>query len=257
MSAIVLLLVAHWYLSLLCQSLFLHRYASHRQFEFAPGWERAVHLLTYLAQGPSYLCPRAYAVLHRRHHCWSDTPLDPHSPRNHGGVVAMMWATKRRYDELARAQAEVVGSVPAEERERGLPDAADPAREDAVPDWPLLERLRRSWLAFCAWIVAWTGVYAALAPSAAWLLLVPLHLAMGPVHGAIVNWCGHRWGPSPFDTGDDSRNTLARDFVALGELLQNNHHRPGRADFAAREGEIDPTFAVIRLLARLGIIRPA
>ncbi len=62
------------------RSLFLHRYAAHRMYTMGPRTERALHLLTYLLQGSSYLSPRAYAILHRQHHAYSDTEKDPHSP---------------------------------------------------------------------------------------------------------------------------------------------------------------------------------
>ena len=39
-------------------------------------------------------------------------------------------------------------------------------------------------------------------------LLLPVHFVMGPIHGAIVNWCGHKYGYRNFDTTrDDSRAT--------------------------------------------------
>jgi stearoyl-CoA desaturase (delta-9 desaturase) len=78
---------------------------------------------------------------------------------------------------------------------------------------------------------------------------------MGPVHGAIVNWCGHRYGYKNFDNGDASRNTLAFDFLTAGELFQNNHHKFAMSpSFASRWFEIDPTYHVMRLLAAVGII---
>ena len=67
-----------------------------------------------------------------------------------------------------------------------------------------------------------------------WLLL-PAHYLMGPVHGAIVNWCGHKYGYRNFDNGDASRNTLIFDSVTCGELFQNNHHKYAMSpNFAAR-----------------------
>jgi stearoyl-CoA desaturase (Delta-9 desaturase) len=78
---------------------------------------------------------------------------------------------------------------------------------------------------------------------------------MGPIHGAIVNWCGHKYGYTNFDNGDRSRNTLVFDFVTLGELFQNNHHKFGMSpNFAVRWFELDPTYQVMRVLALLGII---
>src|SRR5690606_16774873 len=89
-------------------------------------------------------------------------------------------------------------------------------------------------------------------------LLLPTHFLMGPIHGAIVHWCGHPYGYRNYENGDDSRNTLVFDFVTLGELFQNNHHKFGMSpNFAARKFEVDPTYLAIRLFAALGIIKLA
>jgi len=88
--------------------------------------------------------------------------------------------------------------------------------------------------------------------------LLPFHFLMGPIHGAIVNWCGHKYGYRNFDNGDLSRNTLVFDFLTSGELFQNNHHKFGMSpDFAARWFEIDPTWQVMRVLAKAGVIEIA
>jgi stearoyl-CoA desaturase (delta-9 desaturase) len=87
-----------------------------------------------------------------------------------------------------------------------------------------------------------------------WALL-PLQFIMGPIHGAIVNWCGHAYGYRNYNTPDISRNTLVVDFVTLGELFQNNHHKFGMSpNFAARWFELDPTYQVMKLMDRVGII---
>jgi stearoyl-CoA desaturase (delta-9 desaturase) len=90
-----------------------------------------------------------------------------------------------------------------------------------------------------------------------WFLL-PIHFVMGPVHGAIVNWAGHRYGYRNFQSTDLSRNSLPFDFVTMGELFQNNHHhRATRPNFAAKRWEIDPCYPIIRGLAALGVVRLA
>ena len=86
-------------------------------------------------------------------------------------------------------------------------------------------------------------------------MLLPIHFFMGPVHGMIVNWCGHKYGYRNFASKDRSRNTLAFDFVTLGELFQNNHHAYGMApNFAGRWFEVDPTYQAMRVLAWVGVI---
>ena len=235
---VVLFFVAHWQLSVFFQSFFLHRYGAHKQFTMSPRWERAFHLMTYLAQGPSFLSARGYAILHRMHHAFSDTPKDPHSPENYKNALTMMLSTKKTYDDYAYRRVE--------------PEARF---DGGMPDWPALDRLSQSWPARIAWGALFVLFYWHFATHAWMFALLPLHFAMGPIHGAIVNWCGHRYGYRNFDNRDVSRNTLAFDFVTAGELFQNNHHKFAMSpNFAARWFEIDPTYQVMRLLAFVGII---
>jgi len=72
--------ISHWLLSVLFQSLFQHRYAAHKMYSMPKRTERVLHFLAFLVQGSSYLDPRAYAILHREHHAYSDTDRDPHTP---------------------------------------------------------------------------------------------------------------------------------------------------------------------------------
>jgi stearoyl-CoA desaturase (delta-9 desaturase) len=87
-----------------------------------------------------------------------------------------------------------------------------------------------------------------------WALL-PGHWIMGAVHGAIVNWSGHRYGYRNFPNDDVSRNSLPVDFLTAGELYQNNHHKyPMSANFAVRWFELDTTYQIMRVLNWLGVI---
>ena len=64
---------------------------------------------------------------------------------------------------------------------------------------------------------------------------------MGPTHGFIVNWFGHKRGYRNFDSlNDNSKNTLPLDFLMMGELYQNNHHyKPKNINFAVKWYEYD------------------
>jgi len=232
---IVCFFLLHWWGSVLMQTFFLHRYASHGMFRLSRGWERAFYLLTYVFQGSSYLVPSAYAWLHRAHHAYSDTEKDPHTPHRFGNVFSMMWETKHQYSAF------VHGALP-EPRFRGY-----------VPIWPALDRIGDSNLSRLAWGTAYTLFYIAFAPHWAFFLLLPAHFLMGPIHGAIVNWAGHKYGYRNFDTRDQSRNVLPWDVVTLGELFQNNHHRHAQSiNFAQRAFEWDPAYGFIRLLGAIG-----
>ena len=236
--AIAVFFAAHWALAAFCQSFFLHRYGAHRMFTMSNRWERFFHLLTFVSQGASYLNPRAYAILHREHHAFSDTERDPHTPTRFSNVFSMMWHTKARYEAYAH--------------HRELPE---PRFDGGYPRWPVLDRLGRSRVVTGLFVVAYIAFYAAFA-TAWWMwLLLPVQMMMGPVHGAIVNWAGHRYGYRNFESPDASRNTLPIDLLTGGELFQNNHHRFGSSpNFAVRWFEIDPTYQVMRVLSACGII---
>jgi stearoyl-CoA desaturase (Delta-9 desaturase) len=230
--------VAHWVLSVFMQTFFLHRYAAHRMFTMSPRAERVFHLLTFLFQGSSYLRPGGYAMLHREHHAFSDTERDPHSPHTSKGFVDMMTKTALRYVGLYR------GTIQTEPRFQG-----------GYPTWPALERLGDSWMTRLAFGAAYTVPYFLFAPHWAYFLLLPFHWFMGPLHGGIVNWGGHKYGYRNFATNDRSVNTLPFDFLTMGELFQNNHHKYGQAlNFAVRWFEIDPTYWAIRALAAFGFV---
>jgi stearoyl-CoA desaturase (delta-9 desaturase) len=237
---IAVFFVGHWFLSLFSQTFFLHRYAAHKMFTMSPGWEKFFYLFTFVTQGTSFLNPRAYAIMHRMHHAYSDTEKDPHSPHYFASMVHMMLRTKDIYLDYLLHRVEP---------EKGF--------YKNVPEWKAFDRLANLWTPRVLWAGFYTWFYTVYATEWWMFLLLPLHLIMGPIHGAIVNWFGHKYGYVNFhDTGDQSVNALPFDFVTMGELFQNNHHKyPSRSNFAVRWFEIDPTYPLMKLLAWLGIIR--
>ncbi|RYE77914.1 MAG: acyl-CoA desaturase, partial [Myxococcales bacterium] len=239
MAVILTFFVAHWLLSVFSQTFFLHRYSAHRMFTMSHRWERFFHLFTLVTQGSSYLLPRGYAILHREHHAYSDTPRDPHSPHQSKNFFEMMWKTAKLYGALIRGTR-----------------TPEPRFEGGYPVWDAVDRLGNRWAFRLGCGALYTAFYVAFAPHWAWFLLLPAHYMMGPIHGAIVNYGGHKIGYRNFDVGDQSRNTLPFDFLTLGELFQNNHHKYGMAPkFSVRWFEVDPTYMVIRALDRIGVVK--
>ncbi|MDK9701288.1 MAG: fatty acid desaturase [bacterium] len=240
MTVIIIFFAAHWFFSLLFQSMFHHRYAAHPMYTMSKRWERAFFILSFLAQGASYLNPRTYAIMHRMHHAYSDDKGDPHTPHRHKTAVQMMLETYRIY--IAILHYKFV-----------LPD---PKLAENVPTWPAFEKFADGWFPRVLFAGLYFGIYATFAPSLWFFLLIPIHFEMGPVHGAIVNWCGHKYGyVNHRDTNDKSRNSLPIDLVTFGELYQNNHHNaPNNPNFAHRWFELDVVYLVMRLLQKLRVI---
>ena len=236
---IVFIFIAHWYSSLFFQTVFLHRYASHQMFIMSKGWERVFFFLTFMTQGSSFLNPRAYAILHRLHHKHSDTEKDPHSPMFSKNIIKMNLDTVKHYESVRL-------------------NKKDYSKYDFdVPRWPLLEKVGDHWITRFAFMGLYTSIYVEFATATWQYALLPIHFVMGPLHGSIVNWCGHRYGyTNDRKMKDNSKNTLPVDFLMMGELFQNNHHSsPKNIKFSKRWFEIDPGYALTKFLSKIKILR--
>ncbi len=151
----------------------------------------------------------------------------------------MMLQTKRIYQQYVRHEVE------PEDEFRG-----------GYPEWALLDKIADTWVVRLGFVAGYAAFYIVFAPSFWWYLLLPVDCLMGPVQGAIVNWCGHKYGYVNFDNKDYSKNTVPWDFFLFGELFQNNHHKsPDSPNFAKRWFEIDPVYPVVRILGYLGVIK--
>ena len=238
MMIIVLFIFLHWYLSLFFQTFFLHRYASHNMFKMNKLWERIFFLLTFIFQGSSFLNPAAYGIMHRRHHAYTDTKKDPHSPLFIKNIFTFNIATAQEYRGL------VIDIKNGKKIEKNL------------PRWPLLENLGESLIIRFVFICLYTLFYIEYSTAAWQYIFLPINIFMGPIHGFIVNWFGHKTGYRNYnDLKDNSKNTLPFDFLMMGELYQNNHHKkPNNINFAKRWFELDVGFLLSIILKKMRII---
>ena len=237
--AVIIFFIALWYLSLFSQTFFHHRYASHRAFTMSRFWERAFYLFAYLTQGASYLSPRAYAIMHRMHHACTDTEKDPHSPKYFSNVFFMMRHSPKIYSGIYN-------------------ETIQPENQflKNIPHWHTLDEFGESIYSRAMWIFLYVLIFIFFAPSAWLLLLLPFTIVMCPLHGAIINWFGHKYGFINFKLKNTSRNLLPVDLLMLGEGYHNDHHPfPSAANFGARWYEIDPVYLIILLFHKLHIIR--
>jgi len=232
MIAIIIFFIAHWYLSLAAQTLFLHRYAAHGYYKLSPAGEKIGHILNLIFQGSSYLSPHAYGILHMAHHSYSDTKKDPHSPNQHQTPVSMMLHTAKEYMAIFNGNHHL-----------------NTVFKPNVKEWKSFDRFASSWPTRLLFGVLYFLFYYKFAPHWAFFLMLPVHFVMGPLHGLIVNWCGHKYGYRNKDTKDLSTNAIAVDLFLMGELYQNNHHgNPNDANFARKWWEIDLGYICLRVL---------
>ncbi len=239
MLPIIIFFIALWYLSLFSQTFFQHRYAAHGAFKMSKFWERFFYIFAYITQGSSYMSPKAYAIMHRMHHAYTDTEKDPHSPNFSTNIFTMMLRTRRIYLEIFHNKIEI------EDRFK-----------KNLPEWDSFDRFANSSISRILWAAAYVGLFVFFGAPAWLYILLPVIFAMGAFHGAIINWFAHRFGYKNFILKNTSENLLSVDFLMLGESYHNNHHkRPSAVNFGYRWHELDPVYPVILFLNKIGVIR--
>lgn len=174
------------------------------------------------------------------HHAYTDTDQDPHSPSYDKHLFAMMKRTRNIYFNIFKNR------YPVENR-----------FSKNVPEWTRFDNWANSSLSRLLWIGIYTCLYIVFAPSFWFLLILPLHFAMGPVHGVIINWFAHKYGETNYETNNTSKNLFKVDWLMLGEGYHNNHHmNPSRTNFATKKGEFDFCYPAIWMFQKLKIIKP-
>jgi fatty-acid desaturase len=234
--ACALAFVLAYLANILTISVLYHRDLAHGAVRISPRLRRL-----WIAAGPwiTGLDPKAWSVMHRRHHAYSDTPDDPHSPVN-VGIAGILREQLRSYERV------IVGL------HRG--EAAYTRHADGL-DFPLSLRRHAG-----AWVLPYLlqgAIATALALTFGWALGVCYFVGMmsHPLQGGLVNAFGHAVGGRNFDTPDASRNNTIVAWLVLGEGYQNNHHAyPASARFSAARHEVDLGFGACLLLERAGAL---
>jgi len=208
-----------------CVSAGYHRLLAHKSYKTSRAFQflLAAGACMSLRGGPLW-----WVALHRHHHRYSDTERDTFTPGKGFWWSYFGWLISGRFDttdyNLVR----------------------DLAR------YPELRWLNRSWL---------------VPPS----LLGLAVLVLGGWDTFLVGFCvssvllfhsmagldafNHCVGFRRYDTGDDSRNSFLLSVLNLGEGWHNNHHHyQSSANFGFFWWEIDGTYTVLRLLARLRLV---
>jgi stearoyl-CoA desaturase (delta-9 desaturase) len=218
---------------------FYHRYFSHRSFKTSRGWQFVFAVLgnSSVQRGPIW-----WAAHHRHHHRHADRKEDIHSPLQHGFWWSHIgWLTSR---------------------------ANFSTQWRYVPDWkkfPELRFLNRFDvlvpILLAAALYGFGALLAAAAPSLQtnglqmliWGFFISTTVLL---HATFtINSLDHMFGTRRYETNDTSRNNWLLALITLGEGWHNNHHHYA---VSARQGffwwEIDITYYLLKLMARVGII---
>lgn len=203
-----------------------HRYFSHRAFRTSRVFQ---FFLAFLAQSSAQKGVLWWASNHRHHHKYSDQEEDLHSPVQDGfwySHIGWLFEPKNQATDEAR-----IGDFLQFRELRVL------NRFHLIP--PII-----------------LGVACSLSMGFGGLLIGFFLSTVLLWHATFfINSLAHVFGSRRYDTTDDSRNSLFLAVLTLGEGWHNNHHRyQASARNGFFKGEIDPTYWMLRLLARFGIV---
>lgn len=238
----VALLVGMYVVTALGITVGYHRLFTHKSFETNATIRFILAAMGSMAvQGPLM----QWVAQHRRHHQYSDTYKDPHSPHTHGtgvwGVLRGFWHAHIGW----LFQSDAVGL------------------ERYVRDLKKLRSLRIASALFPVWVLVGlmvptiigglvTGTWAGAFLGFLWGGLARVFL----VHHVTwsVNSVCHLWGSRPYPEHDQSRNNFVMGVLAMGEGWHNNHHAfPLSARHGLRWWQIDVSYYIIRLMSAVGL----
>jgi stearoyl-CoA desaturase (Delta-9 desaturase) len=220
------LCVALYWLRIFAIGAGYHRYFSHRAYSTSRVFQ---FVLAWLSQSSAQSSVLWWAAKHRRHHLYSDTEDDAHSPRHRGFFYSHVgWIFDRKH--------------------RGV----DFLKIDDLAQYPELRWLHRFELApaialgaICFALAGWSG----LVVGFLWSTVLVYHSTF------CINSLAHTQGKRRYVTGDDSRNNWVLAFFTMGEGWHNNHHA---CQSSVRQGfrwwEIDLTYYVLWGLSKVGLV---
>lgn len=228
--AIGLAALGGWF-SILCLSVYAHRSIAHYAVKLHPAVAHVMRFWLWFSTGTA---TRRWVAVHRKHHVYTDSDGDPHSPVLFGlpRIFFFGYWYYRREAMKPETIEQYGANCPNDWLERNVYEKHD--------NLGLLALLALDFALF-----GWTAGAVAYAVQIVWVSL----WAAG-----VINGIGHAIGYRNFATQDSSRNIVPLALACSGEELHNNHHRwPRSAKFSTRWFEFDLGWALIRTLSVFGL----
>jgi stearoyl-CoA desaturase (delta-9 desaturase) len=219
-----------------------HRLFTHNSFTASRPLRLGLAIAGSMSLQGSVIC---WVADHRKHHAFSDTVGDPHSPWRYGHTP---WAVAKG---LAWSHLGWLFDRHKTCTSRYAPDLrADPdlRRIDRLfPLWALLSLAVPAVLGWALTGFTVRGAWTAFLWGGLVRVFVLHHVTFA------VNSICHVVGDRPFLTRDRAANVWPLAVLSLGESWHNLHHaEPTCARHGVDSGQLDSSAAVIRLFERLG-----
>jgi stearoyl-CoA desaturase (delta-9 desaturase) len=218
-------------------SIFYHRGLAHSAFEMKPSVKEFIQKTGVWVTG---IDPKTWIAMHRKHHEFSDTKNDPHSPVNCKNPIDMFMV---QYKSYARMMVRLIKKDPiASATVENIGFDVQPIMVKGLWYFPYLLQL-------CISIIIGVLVHPIIGISY-WFGMMS-----HPVQGWMVNFYGHHSGYQTFDLNDNSKNNIIVGVLTMGEGFQNNHHKyPNSAKFSILSKEIDLGYYMCIMARSIGLI---
>lgn len=215
----LLMLVGYFLYSGCGVSIMMHRYWSHRSFEFKHHILKKV--FTYLSILSGRGSPLGWVYVHRIHHAFSDTTKDPHDPNTIGWKILFPHLVK--YGESIDKK--------------------------IIKDLYNREHLNINKY-YSLYIICWS-VFLLIIDIELFLFFYAIPLMLTFIGLSLFVMLTHMYGYENFKTRDNSKNNWFISLILWGEGWHNNHHHdPSRYTTKIKWWEIDLLGTVIRLIKK-------
>ena len=218
LTNILILIVSFYIYSIIGVSLTLHRYYSHKSFEFKYTWIKWVCTLIAILSGRG--SPIGWVYVHRIHHAYSDTDKDPHSPKNLG---FKLFGFKHIEEHSGKMNYFLV--------------------KDLMN--PIQLKINEYYFLVILLFVILLGLLNVTLLYFVWVL--PVFLIQLSQNS--FNYFAHSYGHRNFDTKDNSTNNIWLWPFILGDAWHNNHHaNAAKLSTKVKPYEFDPVVLLINLV---------
>jgi len=215
----IIILIASFYMySIIGVSLTLHRYYSHKSFEFKYDWIKWLCTLIAILAGRG--SPIGWVYVHRIHHAYSDTDKDPHSPKNLG---FKLFGFKHIEEHSGKMNFFLV--------------------KDLMN--PVQLKINEYYFLIILIFAVIMGLVDVSLLYFVWIL--PVFLIQLSQNS--FNYFAHMYGHRNVDTRDNSTNNIWLWPFILGDAWHNNHHaNASKLSTKVRWYEFDPVVFLIKLI---------
>jgi stearoyl-CoA desaturase (Delta-9 desaturase) len=233
----LVIFLAMYLLSGLGMTVGFHRLFTHRSFETV----RPVKLILGILGSMSVEGPLLkWVATHRRHHHFSDTADDPHSPHVYGtGFMPMLrgfWHAHLGW-VFGPESPGLTGYI-----KDLLPDRLLRVVSTLFPLWAIMGLLIPAVLGGLL-TMTWLGVLMGFLWGGLARIFFVQHMTFS------INSICHIWGGRPLRSRDESRNNMVFGILGFGEGWHNNHHAfPTSARHGLKWWQIDLSYLVIRAM---------